>query len=529
MPREWGSWSGTSSSGARYRVGFDWSRSGTTVTVSRYVFESEFSIYKDVTLTRTGDLSGSYSVDVGTSGGVVSLGHGGSASASRGGSVTIGARVTNILHGLTCSVSERISIPADVPGTVEEPFTNPQSTTSVYVSWLQPDTNGSAIDQYQIRIERGGSLIQSRNQGGGDRNHTFTGLAPNTRYGARVRARNAAGWGGWSPFAYFYTDARVPAVPSRPSVSNIQDDRATVTWSAPNDYNAPIDNYKVVLHENGSFDRSYETSGRSVVWGGINPLKPNTEYRSAVNAHNSAGWSGYSNYVNWRTDATAPSAPRSLDISQVESTSFRFSWAAPSQDGGLGIKGYRVQVATDSSFSNLVYNSYIASTSRVRSITGLDPDTRYYARVRAANSAYNGPYSGWVSTTTDIGVPSAPLNLRVLEKGATTVLVGWDPPTDAGGGSIDHYQVSRNGQLFQVTDLDAYFTHLDPGTENYVNVRAHNTAGYGPWHGRLYFTLLSGVRIGDGSTWRDAVIHVGDGTAWRDAVPYVGDGSDWRG
>lgn len=46
MPRYWGSWTATSSTGARYRLGMDWSRSGTRVTVDQYVFEAAYSIYK---------------------------------------------------------------------------------------------------------------------------------------------------------------------------------------------------------------------------------------------------------------------------------------------------------------------------------------------------------------------------------------------------------------------------------------------------------------------------------------------------
>lgn len=73
MTRYWGNWTATSQSGARYRAGIDYHQSGASVVVEKYIFESAYSIYKDVRLKRGGSLSGTYTVYVGTSGGGVSL------------------------------------------------------------------------------------------------------------------------------------------------------------------------------------------------------------------------------------------------------------------------------------------------------------------------------------------------------------------------------------------------------------------------------------------------------------------------
>lgn len=528
MPREWGPWSATSSTGARYRVGFDWSRSGRTVTVSQFVFESAYSIYKNVTLQRTGDLSGTYTVSVSTSGGRVGMGHGGSVTGSYGGSVTIGAKVTNILHGLTCSVSESISIPPTTPSAPRNLRAISVYSRSARADWDAPSSNGGASVTYQVSLDGNYYTVSASHR-------DFSGLAPGSTHFFNVRARNSAGYGPWHGRVYFTTDAERPNIPSRPSVSNIQDDRATVSWSAPNGNGDSVDQYKVVLHKNGSFERSYETSGRSVVWGGGDPLEPNTPYRSAVRAHNSAGWSGYSDYVYWTTKARAPSAPRSPSISQVTSDSLRLTWTAPSDSGGLAVIGYRVQVSTDSSFSNLVYDTYTVSTSRTRTIGGLNPNTRYYARVRASTSAFNGPYSSSVSDVTATERPSAPRSLHLTDVSPTEVTVAWTAPSSNGGLPILGYrvEVADNAAFAPIaesrwpTGTSQKVDGLVPGTKYYIRVYARNDDGYGPASSVITSETMPGVWIGTGSDWRPAILWVGDGTSWVQAQAHVGKGGEW--
>lgn len=429
----WGPW--TSGHSQEFRVGIEWRvTSGSSITVEYWIEDQYGSTGDSQTLTKTGTYGGSRTVSFSNNGGQRRITTS-TFSASPGWSGSVGGRVTGIYNGATPSHSVTASVPdsADPPGVVDEPRTIPQGPRSVYVSWLQPATNGSAIDQYQVRIERGGNLIQSENQGGNDRNRYFYNLDKNTRYGARVRARNAVDWGGWSNFSYFTTEGTVPGRPDEPTAD------------------------------------------------------------------------------------------------QIDSHSMRWVWNVSEDTGGLDRTAWRLQVATDSQFNNIVENRYESNLLRNHTVTGLDPDTRYYARVRIYNAIGPSSWSPVGDASTRVGEPGVPRGLRVVDKSATTVTVAWEPPISNGGAPIDHYRVSRNGTFFIVTDLDAYFTHLDPNSTNFVDVQAHNSSGYGPWHGRLYFTMLAGLWVGTGSGWRPAAMYVGTGTEWAPARPHVGNGSGWSG
>lgn len=514
----WGPAEG-SSQWFRVGIGFSTPTSGGNFYVYLYVDDQYGNTNDTQKLTWSGDASGSKNFS--NTGGEI-LVERVYVNGSPGGRYTFTASLSGVYNGATPSHTRSINVPAQPPSAPRGLEAINVGRTSFRANWDPPsDDGGSPVTSYQVSLD---GDYRTTTAGHLD----YSGQAPGSEHFINVRARNSEGYGPWAGRVYFTMSPDAPEVPARPDVSNVDSDSAVVSWSAPKNNGATIDNYKVVLHKDGAFLRAEETTSRSVTW---TDLDPNADYRSAVTAHNSEGWSGYSSYVNWTTSAAPPEAPINLTVSQVMPTSFRLSWDAPTFTGGLSLIGYRVQVATDGSFNNLVYNTYLDSTSRVRDISGLDPDTVYYARVRAANSAYNGPYSATTSASTAIGTPGAPLNPTITDLGATTVTLTWDPPTSDGGGAIDHYRVELSSPSKYVTTPSTQVTveGLTPGEDAWLRVQAHNSAGYGPWSTRVYLTTLSGLRVGDGTSWRDAVLHVGDGTSWRQAVPYVGDGTNWRG
>ena len=98
--------------------------------------------------------------------------------------------------------------------------------------------------------------------------------------------------------------------------------------------------------------------------------------------------------------ASAPDSPTSLTATADGQTEIDLSWAAPSDDGGAAITGYKIEVSTDgSSWSDLVADS--GSTSTSYSHTGLTAGITRHYRVSAINSADTGPASNTDSATTD--------------------------------------------------------------------------------------------------------------------------------
>lgn len=121
--------------------------------------------------------------------------------------------------------------------------------------------------------------------------------------------------------------------------------------------------------------------------------------RSAATTYRIYGYGGTgtasANTANWRIDdltvtvsatgaETTPSAPVIAAPSSISTTSFTANWSASS-----GATKYYLDVATDVNFTALVsgFNNLDVLNVTSYAVTGLNPATTYYYRVRANNSA----------------------------------------------------------------------------------------------------------------------------------------------
>jgi hypothetical protein len=97
------------------------------------------------------------------------------------------------------------------------------------------------------------------------------------------------------------------------------------------------------------------------------------------------------------TPAATPPAPRALKATNVTATSFTANWRAVN-----GATGYRLDVATDSSFVNFVpgYQDLDVGNTTSYNVTGLAARTIYYYRVRAYNGNDTSPNSNVIQVKT---------------------------------------------------------------------------------------------------------------------------------
>lgn len=98
----------------------------------------------------------------------------------------------------------------------------------------------------------------------------------------------------------------------------------------------------------------------------------------------------------------------------------------------------------------------------------------------------------WPGTTVEAGpassppptvvAPSVPRALHA-RPGPRRARLSWVAPAKTGGAPVNRYQL-RRGDWFRTVSADArtyMFTGLRKGRQYTLSVRAHNTAGFGPW------------------------------------------------
>lgn len=217
--------------------------------------------------------------------------------------------------------------------------------------------------------------------------------------------------------------------------------------------------------------------------------------------------------------AQVPSAPLTPAVTPGSTTAL-VSWAAPSDNGGTAITGYRIDYSTSPTFSS--YSSKTVGVVTSDTITGLTPGTQYYFRVCALNAVTSaagvpGPASSSVGgfTGTVPGAPTAPAAVA----GPGRLTVGWTAPASDGGVAIDAYRLevatdSGFTSIVATVDVGAAVRsktvlELTPGTTYYARVRAHNSVGYGA-NSTTASTTLPARTVLD--TVQGAALHLSDGT-----------------
>lgn len=147
-------------------------------------------------------------------------------------------------------------------------------------------------------------------------------------------------------------------------------------------------------------------------------------------------------YWQYTSSAQSLSAPSGLSSSAVQSTSFVLSWS-----GVAGASYYKIDIATDSSFSSLVpgWNNFDAGGSTSVSVTGLTGGTTYYCRVRAGNTAGVSSSSATYSLTTPAWDPNADTDGDGVSNGIELML-GLNP-ADPNDVSVMQYQYDKRNQL----------------------------------------------------------------------------------
>ena len=230
-------------------------------------------------------------------------------------------------------------------------------------------------------------------------------------------------------------------------------------------------------------------------------LMPLTQYYWRVNATGSSGTSQWSTQWYFTTGEAIPAAPNlvsPLNGATGVSVTPVLDWSDVT-----GATSYGVQVATNSTFTNIVINvSGLTGSGYVVPSGLLSNGMTYYWRANAANSSGTGPYSASWSFTTVVTPPAAP-NLISPANGATGVSTTPTTTWSSVAGAISyHIQISLNSNftslVYDQTGITSTSHTIPSGnlvgqTQYFWRVSAINAGGEGPFSGIFNFTTGVGV------------------------------------
>jgi titin len=388
------------------------------------------------------------------------------------------------LRGNSAPSAVQTTSTSGVPGATTITSATPSSGL-VTLAWSAPDANGSPVTGYRVEQSTDGaswSTSSTADPMGTATTARVTSLTNGVAYEFRVRAINTNGPGAPGA-AQSATPFTIPDAPAAPTVTP-GDGTVTVTWTAPFDGGRPITEYRLSRRSGTGEWVQFASVGpdaRAVVDAGLTNGSAYSYRLVAVNT----GVSGASD-VSTTTPRTVPGAPTAVAATPGDG-SVTITWAAPTDDGGNAVSGYRVE-----ELDGTTWTTVDTVAGRTATIDHRTNGTAYQYRVRALNDAGAGApaTSGAVTPRT---VPDAPTSLRAVA-GDTTVALTWAAPTDDGGDAVSGYvleQLDTDGDWVAIQTPTARRATVD-GLRNGVlqtfRVRATNAAG-----------------DGEGSTWAVAV------------------------
>lgn len=369
------------------------------------------------------------------------------------------------------------------------------------LSWLEPDSGGTAITNYEVQWRTAAQAFSSSRQlTTAQTMATVTSLADGTEYFFRVRAVNAQGNGAWSS-----EEAATPATPvpvqAIPDVANAPTGHAGQgvvrwTWNAPSDNGADITSYQFRFRRVDAV--SWNTHTVNTPYYEAPSLTNGQQYEAQVRATNSVGQQpSWSPSGNATPAAAVPDQVQAVALANGP-TGITATWGEPEANGDA-IDNYTVQIATDSGFTaNMASHT---QENLPRTFTGLTAGTTYYVRVRPNNGAGNGSWSPTASLAWDDGI-NTPDALGAPVGGlAGSGAVRWRFGTDnTGGTDLTRYefQVRTSGENWpssveQITPGDPSFLDAghDGGTVRQARVRAVGPGGTSGWSPTGSFTAAT--------------------------------------
>jgi hypothetical protein len=208
--------------------------------------------------------------------------------------------------------------------------------------------------------------------------------------------------------------------PSKPTVTSSTHPSGTVwynstvvslRWTAPQDASG-IAGYSFIFTQDNA---GTPAEAAMTVLGELSaPVPGEGRWFFAIRAVDDAGNCGAPAYYTFQTDTSGPASP-ALQSPQANTWMLpgpvQLAWS-PASDGQSGIKGYRLQLATDAAFGSTVFDGVVDTTNYQ---SGSLEEGNYFWRVQACDGAGNwGEYGALAVFTVRKPVPTPATPARGL-------------------------------------------------------------------------------------------------------------------
>ncbi|GEM_PF-6004578 len=350
----------------------------------------------------------------------------------------------------------------------------------ISLSW-NANTNPSGT-VYEVTRVNGEDILLATTT---ETSYTVTGLDVETTYTFKVRAINAdgSGYSNYSdPEAEATTSIDPPTAASGLSFSSVASSSLVISWTDNSTGSAEETSFSVKYGTaSGTYSNTATTTAANVTSSTVTGLSPSTTYYFVVIASNSSG-STTSTQASTSTVIYAPAAPSGVTILSTTADTLSLSWTDNSS-GDTQEADFLIEYGTDGvSFPS---STTVAANETTALLTSLTPNSTYYVRVTARNSAGSAT-SDSVSSATSIGLPPKPSSLTFSAVSTSSLTITW---TDNSSG--DYQEASFT--VAYTTDGSTYTTatttapdttsasvdSLTPNTTYVFKVTATNASGSG--------------------------------------------------
>ena len=319
------------------------------------------------------------------------------------------------------------------------------------------------------------------------------GLTAETFYQYRLRAINA---GGLPSDSSNIIDATTlpnpPDVPVAGDAESITQTSFVAVWSVVE----KADRYRLDVSTAGGagFDANilpgYDAITTTETRLEVIDLTSNTTYYYRVRADNAGGESGNSNEVPVTTLPGAPDPPSDVVLTPLSQTEIRIDW----QDNSSNEEEFMIEqsIGNDLNFISL---ASAPDNSTTFTVTGLNANTLYYYRLKAANKGGESAYTLPVSTTTLPNAPVAPTSLVLLEASQTEIEISWVDNSSSESNFVIERSDGNNTNFVEIDQLNAdVTTYRDQGLSSlsdfFYRVKAINSGGDSGYTNELAATTL---------------------------------------